>query len=197
MSHASGTTLLATPPPTFTTWSASRYSRPSTATVPASNAANRCNSGAARWIALTPIHGRALWARAPCERRAHMNRPLATRLHPPTRRFEQDREVAREQIGVVGEQVTQAVVLVGDLFAFVEHQRDFVRRRDRRRGLRRPATSPRGRPSCRRSRDRAACRPRGGAARCRSRARCRDARRARPGLGPNRSCGRRHCSRSA
>src|SRR5438132_214514 len=42
-----------------TTCSDSRYARPSTSTVGASNAATRSSTGAARCTAFTPIHGRA------------------------------------------------------------------------------------------------------------------------------------------
>ncbi len=60
--------LPAMPPSTRTTWSDSRYSSPSTTTVSDSCAASRPSTSVARWIALRPIHGRAVWARSPSKR---------------------------------------------------------------------------------------------------------------------------------
>ena len=63
--HESGTTLLAIPPSTRTTCNDWRYANPSTSTVPGSVLAIRPSAAAARWIAFSPIHGRAVCARAP------------------------------------------------------------------------------------------------------------------------------------
>ena len=115
------------------------------------------------------------------ERGAHVDRALAAGLDPPAGRLEQDREVARDEIGALGEQPAQPVVLVGDLLAVVEHEGHVALAGVARETRPRAAAAPRGRPSCRRRRGRAACRRRGAASRCRWRARCRDGRRARRG----------------
>ena len=87
-----------------TTCSDSRYARPSTATVSASCAARRASTSAARWIAFSPIHGRAEWARAPSNVGPEVQRALAAGLDPAVGRLEQDREVAGDEVGPVGEQ---------------------------------------------------------------------------------------------
>ena len=136
---------------------------------------------AARWMAFTPIHGRAEWARTPVERRAHGDRALAPGFDPAAGRLEKDREIAVHELRPFGEQHPQPVVLVGDLFAFVEHERDVVTRvagappRARSRG------APRGRPSCPRCPTRTRLSRRGGARDCRWPAPCRGGRRARSG----------------
>ena len=61
----SGTTLPATPPDTSTAWSASRYSQPWMTGRRSSNPSTRRRSAPRRWMALRPIHGRAVWARCP------------------------------------------------------------------------------------------------------------------------------------
>ena len=142
--------------------------------------ATRASSGAARWIAFAPIHGRAECARAPSNVAAHVDRALAAGLDPAAGRLEQDREVAGDELG-------RARRTAGA--ARCARRRPLRPRRTRasrrgaarsgRRDRRRARAAPRARPSCRPSRGRAACRRRGAASRCRWRARCRGGRRAR------------------
>ncbi len=134
------------------------------------------------------------------ECRLHVDRALAAGLDPAAGRLEQDREVAVHELGRFREQPAQPVVLVGDLFALVEHERHVEAGAVCDRGPRRGRASPRGRPSCRPSRGRAARRRRDAAPRCRSPARCRGGRRARCGARTRDGCGRRcsrRCGRSA
>ena len=76
----SGTTLCLSgiPPSMPTTWSASRYSSPSTSTRRSRWAARRASTSEARWMALRPIHGRAAWARSP----SNPARATSTPWHP-------------------------------------------------------------------------------------------------------------------
>ncbi len=61
------------------------------------------------------------------KRRPHVDRALASGFDPSAGRFEQHGDVAGHELRLLLEQVAQAVVLVGDLFAFVEHERHVAR----------------------------------------------------------------------
>ena len=110
---------------------------------------------------------------------------LAAGLDPPVGGLEQDREVGRRAARAARRtRMPSPLNSSRDLFGFVEHEGHVVagRRTRRRAAPRRGAAAPRGRPSCRRSRGRAARRRRRrGTSLPRWRARCRGGRRARRG----------------
>ena len=62
-----------------------------------------------------------------------VDRALTTRFHPAARRLQQDRKIALHEIRPLREEPAQAVQIVGDLLAFVEHERHVARQRARRR----------------------------------------------------------------
>ena len=69
-------------------------------------------------MALRPIHGRAVWARSPVaasSRDAHG--ALAAGLDRAAGRLAEQGDVADQQVGPLGEQAAQAVVLGRDLLA--------------------------------------------------------------------------------
>ena len=111
------------PASTRTTWSDSRYARPSTVTVGASCAAMPCEHrrGAGAPRSRPSTAGPNAPARRGTSTRTWIV-PWQPGLDPAAGRLEQDREVAGHEIGTLGEQLPQAVVLVGDLFAFVEDE---------------------------------------------------------------------------
>ena len=85
---------------------ACRRSRPSAA-----------SSRPARWRALRPIHGRAVWARAPCIVHLEAHRALASGLERGAGRLAEQRRVAGHEVGPLGEQVPEPVVLGRHLLA--------------------------------------------------------------------------------
>ena len=61
-----------------------------------------------RWMALRPIHGRAVWARSPRSTIAHPHRALAAGLDPAVGRLAEDGDVAGQQVGTLGEEPARA-----------------------------------------------------------------------------------------
>ena len=161
----SGTTLPATPPSTNTACSASRYSQPSI-TGRRSSVVREPRRAPARGggSALRPIHGRAVWARAPGEDDLDAHRPLAAGLDGAVGRFAEQGDVALEQVGPLAEEPPEPVVDRVDLLGLVEDVGDVDG------GLRHRAGQlehHRQRPtSCRTRRSPRACRPRSRSPRC-------------------------------
>ena len=200
MSHASGTTLLATPP--LDPHDLERLAVLETVDVDRARlerGAIAASSGAARWIALTPIHGRAVWARAPANVAADVNRALAPASTHPLVGSSRIAKSPATQLGVARR--------TGGAGRCARRRPPRLRRT---RSVTSWSAGPAPRPS-------ASCsstasppfmsaepRPcsmspsRRGLGVAVRRARCRDARRARPAFAAApRRCGRRHCSRRA
>ena len=71
-------------------------------------------------MALRPIHGRAVWARRPASVDREAHRALAAGLDHAVGRLAEQGDVARQQVGPLGEQAAEAVVLGVDLLGLVE-----------------------------------------------------------------------------
>ena len=82
-------------------------------------------------MALRPIHGRAASRALAVEPGPGHEDALAAGLDPAVGRFEQDGEVAGEEVRLLGEHLAQPVELVAHLLALVERERDVVARRRR------------------------------------------------------------------
>ena len=167
-----------------TTWNDSRNSSPSTSTMSVSCSARRASSSDAGGWRCCPSTDAPRAARSPSKPALATSTPWHPASTQPS--------VGSSRIGEVGARAARAAranTMPSPLnssrtsSALVEHERDVVGALDDGScvQLARPgAAAPRGRPSCRPSRGRAARRPRRAAPRCRRwRARCRGGRRAR------------------